>query len=256
MNKSLWSDFPGKELLKPSYEHPAQYLLDSCLLCPNGVVSEDGIISVWTCLQCLESLHSGKNKTPPLALVNGLWMGDIPSELQDLTIAEQKLVALIYPQMHVYKLYPKVYHGETGLQTVMQGSLSTYALNIDKISHMITGKLMPHPLAILPSVIAMLYVGKAKLPRDALKSLLHVWRVKVYVALVWLKKNNLKYFGDVEIDENMLQQLPEDDMPEELLAIVQTTNDEHIIDEEHGGYVPVTEDLFSCDNLEISQDSA
>jgi hypothetical protein len=45
------------------------------------------------CPICVESLD--KKKMPTLALVNGLWMGEIPDELQDLTYAEQLLVARV-----------------------------------------------------------------------------------------------------------------------------------------------------------------
>jgi hypothetical protein len=39
------------------------------------------------CIPCLLALK--KNKIPRHALANGLWIGDIPSELQDLTWMEQ-----------------------------------------------------------------------------------------------------------------------------------------------------------------------
>jgi hypothetical protein len=42
---------------------------------------------------CMESLD--KKKMPTLALANGLWIGDIPAELQDLTYAEQLLIAKV-----------------------------------------------------------------------------------------------------------------------------------------------------------------
>src|SRR5882762_1447486 len=43
------------------------------------------------CSTCVESLD--KKKMPVLALANGLWIGEIPYELQDLTYAEQLLIA-------------------------------------------------------------------------------------------------------------------------------------------------------------------
>jgi hypothetical protein len=46
------------------------------------------------CYKCLESL--GKNKMPTLALANGLWIGEIPDELQQLTYAEQLLIARVH----------------------------------------------------------------------------------------------------------------------------------------------------------------
>jgi hypothetical protein len=38
--------------------------------------------------------------------------------------------------------------------------------------------------------------------------------------LQWLKANNPKYYGDITIDEAAIDQLPEDDIPVELLSIV------------------------------------
>ena len=41
----------------------------------------------------------------------------------------------------------------------MRGSLSTYALNVDKVAHMIDGKLMPRStMELFPSDIAVLDV--------------------------------------------------------------------------------------------------
>src|SRR5882762_6630237 len=45
------------------------------------------------CFICIESLD--KNKMPLLALANGLWIGEIPDELQNLTYAEQLLIARV-----------------------------------------------------------------------------------------------------------------------------------------------------------------
>jgi hypothetical protein len=45
------------------------------------------------CSICIESLE--KKKMPILALANGLWIGEIPDELQNLTYAEQLLIARV-----------------------------------------------------------------------------------------------------------------------------------------------------------------
>src|SRR6202044_427192 len=45
------------------------------------------------CPICVESLE--KKKVPTLALANGLWVGEIPDELQGLTYAEQLLIARV-----------------------------------------------------------------------------------------------------------------------------------------------------------------
>ena len=45
------------------------------------------------CPICVESLED--KKMPTRALANGLWVGEIPDELQDLTYAEQLLIARV-----------------------------------------------------------------------------------------------------------------------------------------------------------------
>ncbi len=104
-----------------------------------------------------------------------------------MTITEQKLLALVYPRLHVYKLYPKQYCGEGGLQRAMWGSLCSYPLNTEKVSEMLMGKLLPRNPNVLPSLIAVLYIGVGRLPEEPLKHLLHVQREKVRNVLVWLK---------------------------------------------------------------------
>ena len=152
-------------------------------------------------------------------------------------VTKQKLLVLIYPHLHVYKLYPKRYCGEEGLQWAMRGSLCSYPLNTEKVADMLTGKSSPHKLD-LPSLIAILYIGAGKLPDESLKHLLHVWHEKVWNALVWFKQNNMKYYGDIEISDLLLQQLPEDDIPDQLKAMIHMTDNEKIVDKENESYVP------------------
>ena len=57
-------------------------------------------------------------------------------------------------------------------------------------------------------------------------------------ALLWLKENNAKYYGNIEINAEHLSHLPEDDVPEEIHALVRQTEDIGVLDEESDGYVP------------------
>jgi hypothetical protein len=54
------------------------------------------------CPICVESLE--KKKVPTLALANGLWVGEIPDELQDLTYAEQLLIARVHHNRCIVKV--------------------------------------------------------------------------------------------------------------------------------------------------------
>ena len=71
---------------------------------------------------------------------------------------------------------------------------------MDGISSMVHGNMMPRPPAVLASVISVTFVGLGKLPKHWLKSTFHVRRRVVFEALCWLKENNGKCYGNVEID--------------------------------------------------------
>lgn len=48
----------------------------------------------------------------------------------------------------------------------------------------------------------------------------------------------MKYYGDIEISDLLLQQLPEDDIPDQLKAMIHMTDNEKIVDKENESYVP------------------
>jgi hypothetical protein len=56
-------------------------------------------------------------------------------------------------------------------------------------------------------------------------------------ALQWLKINNPKYYGDIIIDTDQLQNLPEDDVPDEVLGIVRQSDDVGMVEQERAGYI-------------------
>ena len=58
----------------------------------------------------------------------------------------------------------------------------------------------------------------------------------VYNALLWLKNNNSIY-ADIKIDQCRLSELPEDDIPDELLAVIRQEEDETLADKERESYI-------------------
>ncbi|KZV59449.1 hypothetical protein PENSPDRAFT_541057, partial [Peniophora sp. CONT] len=150
---------------------------------------------------------------PKYSLANNLWLGGIPWDLKCLTFAESILVSLLYPRVHVFKLFPKVRTpgmDESSFQCAMCGSITTYLLNINDISSMIQGNLMPRPTRILVSVILITFIGLAGLPKNWIDRLFRVCRCSIHAALVWQKRHNPRYFRDVEIDQERIEVLPED----------------------------------------------
>lgn len=48
------------------------------------------------------------------------------------------------------------------------------------------------------------------------------------MALQWLKENNSRYYGLINISSARLEQLPEDDVPMEIMSIVRQTDESNI----------------------------
>ncbi|KAG8722175.1 hypothetical protein FRC09_006693 [Ceratobasidium sp. 395] len=68
--------------------------------------------------------------------------------------------------------------------------------------------------------------------------MLRVQRSAICWALEWLKENNKKYYGDIVIEWSHLDDLPEDRVPEAVLAAICYEEDESMADNEYSGYVP------------------
>ena len=251
-------NIPNSHRLVPLYSHPAHTLFDGKLLEPAGVTEEgDGShYRINVCGQCWTSLAKSQPDLPPaFSLANGLWMGPVPEILSSLSFPEQLLIAQLYPRVYVFKLYPKNgYSGDpTTLQRGMGGTVSTFDLDLPGIISMVEGNLMPRPTGLLASLISITFIGLGRLPKHWLRHLFRVRRQKVADALLWLKENNKKYYGNICIDEKRISQLPDDDVPVELLSIVRQSTDIGLIAQESAGYVPSSGEID--DELELSQGS-
>lgn len=236
-------DLPNAHRLIPHQTHPAQHLFEGKLLEPAGVQLgiQPGSYKVNICFQCRSSLENDKSNLPPrLSLANNMWIGPTPDVLSSLTFPEQLLISHLYPRVYVFKLYPKKNFGgdPSKLQKGMRGTVSTFELDMQGITSMLEGNLMPRRPALLSSIISVTYIGLGRLPKEWLRHLFRVRRHCVLSALQWLKLNNPKYYGDVTIDQGCIESLPEDDIPVELLSIIRQSTDVQIVNQESAGYVP------------------
>ena len=236
-------EIPSPSRLSPQQPHPKHTLFDGMLLQPEGLAQDDDNTVANVCDECVRDLRKPSELPPRFSLANNLWVGAVPTELSSLTFPEQLLIAHLYPRVYVFKLFPKSGGGATdGLQRGMRGNVSTYELNVHAMTDMVEGKLMPRPLSVLSSLIAITYIGTNRVPKNWLHSTFRVRRHHVSRALTWLKDNNPKYYGDIVIGASELDQLPEDDVPDEILGVIRQSTDEGLVDQESSGYVR-TEDI-------------
>lgn len=98
---------PHRERLVPRSPHREHTLFEGALLEPRGVVTQDEGVVVQVCRECLQSLEASGDNPPAMSLANDMWIGPVPWELEVLTLPEQMLIALLYPRVYVFKLYPR-----------------------------------------------------------------------------------------------------------------------------------------------------
>ena len=131
--------------------HPQHTLYDGCLLESASVKIDNNKTMVNVCESCYGDLM--KNDQCPLhyLLGNNLWIGQIPWELQSLSLPEQLLVLLTYPRVYVFKLFPKKRgcYSLDQLQSGMRGNVVSYEQDIQVIESMIEGRLMADAKACL-----------------------------------------------------------------------------------------------------------
>ncbi|KAH7924255.1 hypothetical protein BV22DRAFT_1047590 [Leucogyrophana mollusca] len=231
-------DIPNaKQQLHPEHPHPCHTLCEQMLLAEEHVSGEGEVAKGWVCFECHRSLAA--DKLPKFALANNLWIGKIPHELAVLTLPEELLISRHFPRCYIVKLYPR--NGCSGnpdhLQRGMVGNVSLYDMNVDAVARMLEGQLLPQPVEILASVLAVTYVGTKKLPKNWLKSTFRVRRRIVYEALIWLKTYN-PVFADIHISEDLINRLPEDDVPSEITSVMRHEDDADIAQREQDSYVP------------------
>jgi hypothetical protein len=150
------------------------------------------------CPKCYKSLST--DKLPTLALANGLWLGNIPDELSELTYAEQLLIARVRHNRCIVRV-------SSGMHKMTANAI-TFANPTPKIYD-----ILPPPASDLDEVLAFIYTGPCKpTPADFERTPLLVRRNKVAIALNWLKLNHCDYW-DLKISEENLKDYPENGIP-------------------------------------------
>jgi len=150
------------------------------------------------CYECVTFLE--KKVMPPMALANGLWVGNIPKELSDLTFVERLLVARIRSNrciVHVLKGGWK-----------MRANAIMFPTPVPKLCN-----ILPPPIEELDEVIAFMFTGIAQPTSEDMKRTPMLARRRyISAALEWLKVNHSDY-ADVQISQDNLKCYPEEGPP-------------------------------------------
>ena len=151
------------------------------------------------CNVCAADLQSGK--LPHNALANGLWIGEIPTELQDLSWTEKMLISKVKHNMCIVKVHVSGMHK-------MKANVVSHSLPMPKIYNV-----LPPAREELDDVLAFLYIGpNVPTYNEYKRTPMLVRRNKVAAALEWLKLNHADY-ADLTISYDNLNEYPEDEPP-------------------------------------------
>jgi hypothetical protein len=160
-----------------------------------------------------------------------MWLGDIPAELQGLTIPEEKLISLYRHNSCIIKLHSP-FHSPTTAQTALKGNCISFLQNVPNIVNS-----LPLTLDDLCDTLKVIFIGARPPERIHLKKVLTVRKKKITRALQWLKKYNVLY-QNVNINLENIAQLPEDDVPECIMSTIEQKIGHEEIQSERVGYVP------------------
>ena len=106
---------------------------------------------------------------------------------------------------------------------------------------------MPLELQDLCESLKIIFIGCHAPQRNQLKHILTVRKKRVSSALKWLKRNNPLYHS-IEISQSIIDQLPEDDVPDCLWTTMQISTDVDAAENEQTSYAPTPEYNLSKSN--------
>lgn len=208
---------------------PSFYCENNTVLYANGLFQQNRVEMCTLCQKCHGALSKGR--IPKFSAANGAWLGDIPEELQDLTIPEEKLISLYRHNSCVIKLHSP-FHSATTSQAALKGNCITFLQNMPNIV-----KSLPLKLDDLCDTLKVIFVGSRPPERIHLKKVLTVRKRKVVRALQWLKKYNALY-QTVEINLENIAELPENDVPDSIMSTIEQRIGDEGISSERVGYIP------------------
>jgi len=150
------------------------------------------------CVPCKVSLVEGL--IPKYALANGLWLGSVPQQLQNLSYAEQLLVSRVRHNKCIVKV-------SSGMHK-MKANVIAFENPTPKIYER-----LPPPIGDLDEVLAFIYTGPCRpSPADMERTPLLVRRKKVTEALEWLVLNHADYHN-MDIAYDNLESYPDNGPP-------------------------------------------
>ncbi|CAF3989722.1 unnamed protein product [Rotaria sp. Silwood1] len=113
-----------------TFDSPSFYCENNVILYKSGLFQQNKVDMCILCQKCHGALY--KESIPKFSAANNMWLGDIPAELQELTIPEEKLISLYRHNSCIIKLLSPFYSTTTA-QTALKGNCITFLQNVPNI---------------------------------------------------------------------------------------------------------------------------
>ena len=114
-------------------------------------MTDDTVCNI--CSKCSSSLNRKKPVTPDFSPANDCFIGDVPEELQNLTIPEEHLISLYRHNKCIIKIQARTYDASTK-QSKISGNVIVFQQNIGSIA-----KTLPFSQDSLCDSIKVVFVG-------------------------------------------------------------------------------------------------
>ncbi|CAF4614751.1 unnamed protein product, partial [Rotaria sp. Silwood2] len=113
-----------------TFDSPSFYCQNNVILYKSGLFQQNKVDMCILCQKCHGALSKGS--IPKFSAANNMWLGDIPAELEGLTIPEEKLISLYRHNSCIIKLHSP-FHSTTTAQTALKGNCISFVQNVPNI---------------------------------------------------------------------------------------------------------------------------
>jgi hypothetical protein len=244
-NNDLYVVAATAEILKPLAVDPSlvpfpfscglpQLDTENIMIDPLAIDTER-MDSISICKKCYADLL--RNSRPPEALANYRWVGPRPSELDDLTWAEEALIARSHMFGRIFRLEAR--RGGEPKYSSLKGHIVLVPQNTMRLLD-----ILPMSPSSLHDLAHVVWVGKAEPDLTKIKPQFTVHKNKVIKALTFLKANHEDY-KNVRIDVEELDRWPSVFITETLLSNIGRVRSGSPEDAERDGFA--TEDIDTAD---------
>ena len=181
------------------FHNSNEYKIKQCIVCleawPIKSSSRSQKDSEYQCIRC----NRDKKQPTKISKQNYMIPSTVPSQLQGLTQIEEMLIACALPIMRVY------------IKPGGQSGYSGHCINLPQHVQELATSLPRYPKELSLTLIKM--KGKDNTFKDV-----SVRRHMVQNALTWLINNN-PHYQDVHLNQQCLESLPENGIPNDLISI-------------------------------------